>query len=67
LSNQSSEKEASVDDPEVVEFKGLEVRRDNLRRTAEVLATHDVVVQKLITKARDDLVRKKFAFYFAIF
>ena len=50
------DKEADGDDPELHELRGLRHRRDNLHRTALVLGTHDVVVQKLITKARDDLV-----------
>ena len=51
--------ERDVDDPELVELKNLQNRRDNLHRTAQVLDVHDVVVQKLITKARDDLVKMK--------
>ena len=38
-----------------VMFKTLVQRKSNLAKTAEILATHDVVVQKLINKARDDL------------
>ena len=38
-----------------VTFKTLVQRKSNLAKTAEILATHDVVVQKLINKARDDL------------
>ena len=57
--NQTSEKDVDADDPEIADFKSLQHRRDNLRRTAEVLEVHDVVVQKLITKARDDMVRGK--------
>ena len=30
-------------------------RKSKLLKTAEILAVHDVVVQKLINKARDDL------------
>ena len=53
----ASARDEDADDPEIADFKGLQHRRDNLHRTAEVLEVHDVVVQKLITKARDDLVR----------
>ena len=38
-----------------VMFKTLVQHKSNLAKTAEILATHDVVVQKLINKARDDL------------
>ena len=53
---QSTDSDPDNDDPELSEYKNLQNRRDNLRRTAAVLDVHDVVVQKLITKARDDLV-----------
>ena len=41
--------------PEGIEFKMLTERKSKLLKTAEILAVHDVVVQKLINKARDDL------------
>ena len=34
----------------------LQNRKRALKRTSEILGKHDVVVQKLINKARDDLV-----------
>ena len=42
--------------PEGSEYLKLQQRKRNLMKTAEILETHDVVVQKLINKARDDLV-----------
>ena len=36
-------------------YKTLQQRKNNLMKTGEILAVHDVVVQKLINKARDDL------------
>ena len=55
-----SEDEVSEIDPDKMGsdgelFKKLLQRKSNLMKTAEILATHDLVVQKLINKARDDL------------
>ena len=36
-------------------YKTLIQRKANLMKTSKILAVHDVVVQKLINKARDDL------------
>ena len=38
------------------EVKKLRDRRNALERTISIMSKHDVVVQKLINKARDDLV-----------
>ena len=38
------------------EVRKLHDRKQALRRTSDILVTHDVVVQKLINKAREDLV-----------
>ena len=42
------------------EYLKLKQRKANLMKTAEILDKHDVVVQKLINKARDDLVWKQY-------
>ena len=60
-----TEDETSEIDPdkmgaEGVEFKMLTERKSKLLKTAEILAVHDVVVQKLINKARDDLVWEQY-------
>ena len=44
-------------DAEVEEFESMKVRRKKLVRTTEILTMHGVVVDKLIKKAREDLVR----------
>ena len=46
--------------PEGAMFKALSNRKANLMKTADILAVHDVVVQKLINKARDDLVWEQY-------
>ena len=61
----SDEEESSEIDPdkmgaEGAEFKLLTERKSKLLKTAEILAIHDVVVQKLINKARDDLVWEQY-------
>ena len=51
-------------DAEVEEFEAMKGRRKKLVRTTEILTKHDVVVDKLIKKAREDLVRfSKSLFY----
>lgn len=46
--------------PEGAMFKSLSNRKANLMKTADILAVHDVVVQRLINKARDDLVWEQY-------
>ena len=46
--------------PEGSQYLTLQQRKRNLMKTAEILETHDVVVQKLINKARDDLVWEQY-------
>ena len=41
-------------------YKTLSQRKKNLMQTEEILAVHDVVVQKLINQARDDLVWEQY-------
>ena len=47
---------ASGIDAEAEELQEMKNRRQKLERTTEVLNKHDFVVQKLIMKAREDLV-----------
>ena len=61
----SDEEENSEIDPdkmgaEGAEFKLLTERKEKLEKTERILAVHDVVVQKLINKARDDLVWEQY-------
>ena len=44
-------------DAEAEELQDMKDRREKLERTTTVLNIHDIVVQKLIMKAREDLVR----------
>ena len=44
-------------DAETKELEDMKYRRQKLERTTSVLDKHDLVVQKLIMKAREDLVR----------
>ena len=44
-------------DAEAQELEDMKARRQKLERTTSVLNKHDFVVQKLIMKAREDLVR----------
>ena len=44
-------------DAEAKELEDMKGRRTKLERTTTVLNKHDLVVQKLIMKAREDLVR----------
>ena len=43
-------------DAEAQELEDMKDRREKLERTTTVLNIHDIVVQKLIMKAREDLV-----------
>ena len=43
-------------DAEAQELQDMKDRREKLERTTTVLNIHDIVVQKLIMKAREDLV-----------
>ena len=45
-------------DAEAKELEDMKASRQKLERTTSVLNKHDLVVQKLIMKAREDLVRR---------
>lgn len=65
--DQASEEEEDISEidpdkmgPDGVQYKTLIQRRSNLMNTKQILDKHDVVVQKLINKARDDLVWEQY-------